>query len=321
MVQHDLNLALLRTFVAVIETGSLTAAGRLVGRTQPAITHQLRRLETAVGKRLLSTDNRRLTLTSDGEVLLQYARSMLRLNEEAMVRLSTPSVEGRVVLGIPDLYVANLLPDALGIFARALPSVEIELRCMRSVFLVEALERGELDLALVTRQSPQQAGETLRKEPLIWVGGPTGHPERNAPLPLALLRGTGIYREHCLEALAQAGHPWRIVSISDSILGLSAVVYSGLAVSVFPRSAISAEMRRLGRSHGLPDLADVEIVLMRGTTKEQPEAIERLADFIRNQLQDHATAPPAQAGGPPGASPEFGETGTGAPANGDASRV
>lgn len=281
---QDLNIALLKTFVTVVDTGSLTAAGRRVGRTQPAITHQLRRLEHAVGRRLLCAGRRRIVLTADGEVLLQYARTMLRLNEEALMRLSAPAIEGRVVLGTPDLYAANLLPEVLGIFARAFPAVEVELRCMRSVYLVEALNRGELDLALVTRQSAAQPGETVRREPLIWVAGPNERPETEPVLPLALLPEGSVYRQHGLAALGAAGRPWRVVAISESIAGLAAAIFAGLAVSVYPQCATSPGMRRLGEREGLPELPAVDLVLIHGAQQDQEKAASRLAAFIKRQL-------------------------------------
>src|ERR1051325_10704420 len=106
----DLDLALLKTFAAIVDEGGLTAAGKMVGRTQPAITHQLRRLERLVGRKLLVVGRRNIALTHDGEMLLQYARNILRLNDEARARISAPDIEGRVIFGVPALY-PSLLPD------------------------------------------------------------------------------------------------------------------------------------------------------------------------------------------------------------------
>ncbi|CAN5221995.1 hypothetical protein BH10PSE7_BH10PSE7_04950 [soil metagenome] len=143
---RDLELSLLKTFVAVVETGSLTAGGKRVGRTQPAVTYQLNRLEQAVGRSIFDADKGKLVLTSDGELLLQFASAFLRINEDARRHFSAPEIEGRVVLGTPDLYAATLLPNILKDFSRSYPKIEVDLRCRRSVFLQQSLEHGELDL-------------------------------------------------------------------------------------------------------------------------------------------------------------------------------
>ena len=139
----DLEIPLLRTFVAVHDTGSITLAGKQVGRTQPAITHQMHRLERALGRPLFDGERRHGALTRDGEVLLAYARKLLSLNDEIRDRFEGPDIAGRVRLGVPDLYAAFLLPAVLAGFARVYPQVEIELRCSRSVQLRAAVARHD----------------------------------------------------------------------------------------------------------------------------------------------------------------------------------
>ena len=138
MMALDLDLLLLKTFIAVVDSKSLTAAAKRVGRTQSAVSQQLQRLEYAVGKELIRRDRRRFILTQAGELLLQYARAILRLNDEARARLSTPEIEGQVRFGTPDLYAAYLLPSVLANFARGYPRVHIDLRCTLSISLHEA---------------------------------------------------------------------------------------------------------------------------------------------------------------------------------------
>lgn len=275
----DLDLALLRTFVAIVETGGMTAAGRRVGRTQPAITHQMKRFEAALGRPLFGSDRRHLTLTRDGEVLLDYARALLRLNDEARACFDAPEVEGRVVLGTPDLYAAYLLPEILERFSRAYARVRIELRCRRSVHLHAALQADEIDVAILTEQVEFKGGEVVRREPLVWVAGPSGAPEAEPVLPLALLPAGSVYRQRALEALGAAGRRWSITSVGDSIAGLQAAVLAGLAVSVFPRCAVSAGMRLLGPAENLPPLPALDLVLHR-RTQGLPEAAEHLARYI-----------------------------------------
>lgn len=287
----DLDLTVLRTFVSVVETGSLTSAGRRVGRTQPAVTHQLNRLENMVRRPLFGPDRRKLVLTADGEVLLHYARAMLRLNEEAHERFLRPLIEGRVILGTPDLYAAYLLPEILSRFSRAYPTIELELRCRRSIYLEEALKNGELDLALVTRQPNGLDGQLVRKEPMVWVTGPVTHPEAEQIVPLALLPEGSVYRERALEALDRAQRRWRIVSVSDSIAGLQAAVFAGLAVGVFPRCALQPTLRQLRRRDGFPSLLpELDLLLLR-RRPQISDAANHLADYIARELSSSASLP------------------------------
>jgi DNA-binding transcriptional LysR family regulator len=282
-VGPDLDISLLRTFVAIVDTGGLTSAGRKVGRSQPAVTHQIRRLEEGLGRPIFGCDRRRLSLTRDGEVLLEYARAMLRLNDEARNRFSAPEVAGCVTLGTPDLYAAYLLPEVLANFSRSFPNIEIQLRCTRSVHLHAALVREELDIALMTNQPELKGGEIIRNEPIVWVAGTHGEPELANPLPLAMLPQGSVYRQIALEALGAAGRQWSIRSICDSIAGLQAAVFAGLAVAVFPRCAVVGGVRCLGEAEGFPILPSIELVLHR--KKAVSAAAEQLARYIARELE------------------------------------
>jgi DNA-binding transcriptional LysR family regulator len=295
-LNQDLDIALLRTFVAIVDTGGLTSAGRKVGRTQPAITHQIRRLEDLIGRTLFNDNRRKLSLTHDGEVLLEFARAMLRLNNEARDRFSAREIAGQVTLGTPDLYASYILPEVLENFSRSHPSVEIVLRCTRSIHLHAALERDEIDIALMTNQPGFRRGELVRREPLVWVAGVSSNPELRKPLPLAVMPQGSVYRHHALEALGSAGLQWSIRSVCDSIAGLQAAVFAGLAVAVFPRCAIVPGIRCLDENDGLPKLPAIELVLHRKHPGVS-DAAEQLAQYIARALGEQETiSSPALAG-------------------------
>jgi DNA-binding transcriptional LysR family regulator len=289
----DLDLALLKTFAAIVDEGGLTAAGKVVGRTQPAVTHQLRRLERLVGHKLLVVGRRNLSLTHDGEILLQYARNMLRLNDEARARISAPDIEGRVIFGVPDLY-ASLLPDILRSYGLAYPRVEVELRFTRSVHLYSALKRKEIDLALVTRLPNQEGGRFVGQQALVWVSSVRSHPETLDPLPLALLPIGAISRNIALGELEKFGRPWRIVSVSDSITGLHAAVVAGLAVSVLPECAVAPGMRELRTSDRVPMLRAVDLIIHHRAGPVSAAAAN-FAEFIAQRLDASPELRPRRA--------------------------
>ena len=278
----DLNIALVRAFIAVVDERTVTAAARRLRRTQPAVTLQIKRLEAVLGKCLFERNHRRLTITQDGELLLPLARELLRVNDEARTLLSQPEIKGRVVLGTPDLYAACLLPAVLANFSRSYPGIEIELRCTLSSRLHQAIADSEIDLALLTKMNELFDGDFVRREPLVWLAHPESRLQEEAVLPLAMLP-QGIYRDLALKALDDASRAWRIVCISESIAGLQAPVFAGLAITVLIRSAAGAGMRILGPKDGLPRLPEVELVLRQ---KQGPgsDVTTCLAEYIMEHL-------------------------------------
>ncbi len=274
----------LRAFVTLVDCGSVTKAARLLGRTQPAITLQIRRLEETTGYSLFDRSQRHPQLTRKGEILLGYARAILRMHDEVWGRLQADTVEGRVVLGTPDLYAAYLLPSILSSFRTAHPHVEVDLRCAPSRKLMDELDARQIDLALVTGMSGMRAGEFIRKEQLVWVAAEEHTAWKETPVPLALLPPGNIYRDVAIAALDGMGRKWRLACISESIGGLQAAVFAGSAVTVVARSAVVPGMRRIGRAESYPDLPGVDLVLHRSPGRTSAPA-EALAEFVTRILR------------------------------------
>jgi len=286
-----LDLALLRTFVLVVDQRSITRVARQLGRTQPAISLQLRRLESAVGHPLFERDLRHLTLSRRGEELLRYARELLALHDQAQAHLAAEELSGRVVLGCPDLYAAFLLPTTLATFRRSYPQVEVSVRCALSAVLAEEISDGKVDLALATSMpsvSPRSATTiALRLEPLVWIGAIGGSAHLRTPLPLAMLPEGNLYRDHALGALAKAGRAWQMACTSESVAGLAAMALADAAVTVLARSALPAGLRELGErdsSPPLPPLPPVRLVLW-NRLPGASAAVDKLAHHIAEQMR------------------------------------
>jgi len=280
----SLDVRMLRSFVSVIETGSVTETARRLGRTQPAISLQLSRLEQLTGKVLLRHEGRSTILTNDGDILYSYARSILRLHDEMLSRLASPDIEGRVILGTPDLYAAFLLPPILESFRRAFPRVQIELRSALSTPLVGLVHRGEVDLALVTRMNGFAGGDVVGQEQLVWLTGNDSEAQKENPLPLALLPPGNVYRDYAIEALDRAGRQWHIACISDSAAGLQAAVFGNIAVTVLGRNAAVPGMREIGAHEDFPPLPKVDLLLYRATGRNSP-ALDALHGYLSQALQ------------------------------------
>ncbi|MFC7552906.1 LysR family transcriptional regulator [Pseudoroseomonas wenyumeiae] len=191
----DLDLDLLRCFVQVAERGGFTPGALALGLTQSAVSLKVKRLEDLVGRRVFERTSRSVALTRDGETLLAYARRMLALNDEAVRRLVSPPVTGRLRLGVADHFVPRNLAPILARFARDFPDVRLEVEVGRSHELRAAQERGALDLVLGKRRDGETTGSILWTEPIVWVAAPgwvapEGRPCRSPCCPRAACSAT-----------------------------------------------------------------------------------------------------------------------------------
>jgi len=283
----SLEIRMLRSLISVVETGSITETARRLGRTQPAITLQIQRLEDLTGQKLLTLDNRRIALTEHGTLVLSYAKSIVRLHDELLSRLASPRIQGHVVLGTPDLYATSLLPPILNIFRQAFPLIQVELRCMLSTPLVGQVKRGEVDIALVTRMNDFTGGRVVAQEQLIWIGAVGSGAHLETPVPLAVLPIGNIFRDHAIAALEHVQRPWRIACVSESASGLIAATFAGMAVTVLGRSMLAAGMYEL--DHGdFPRLPAVELLLYKAESANSP-ATDALHDYLEHYLRLGAT--------------------------------
>jgi DNA-binding transcriptional LysR family regulator len=233
----------LRTFIAIVETGSFTKAAEIVHKTQSAVSMQMKRLEERVGRPVFARDGRASKLTEDGERLLDYARRIVRLNVEALAAFDDAKLTGRVRLGLPDDYADRYLPEIMARFSRAYPGVELTVMCEPSVELVDLIDSNELDLAIVTDCGTSRISETFRRERLLWVTSNRHSPHLEEPLPLALGRASCGWRRAAIECLETIARPHHILYTSANVGAVSAAVLSGLAVSVFPESALRPGMQ------------------------------------------------------------------------------
>ena len=286
-----MDLKQLACFVRVAELGSFTRAAVYLCRTQSAVSMQLRKLEDLTGHQLLHRDSRNIKLTEEGEVLLGYARRMIRLNEEALVALDQPHAQGHVRLGMPDDYAHQFLPGVLAHFAHAYPRVQLEVIGALSGDLLNRVEAGELDVALITRQPKRRRGQVLRTEHLVWTGSRQHLAFEVSPLPLALFPEGCVFREHALAALDAAQIPWRIAYTSQSFAGGKLAVSGGLALTVVAQSMVPPEWRVLGAEHALPRLPEIEIALHRAPGTLSPAVALLEAQLVAAVQMETGQAP------------------------------
>lgn len=274
------DITLLRAFHAVAQDSSFTKAAGRLNLTQSAVSAQIRRLEEQAGAPLLVRNTRSVALTPQGEVLLGYARAILRLNEDARQQLSGTSESVHVRIGATDDLMSTWLPGTLQQFRKAYQATTLEVRVNNAGLLLAAMDQGELDIVVCCRCHGDQAGHVLWREPLLWACAGDGSGIEEDPLPLALFPDPCPYRDAALAALAAAGREWRIASVSPSLSGLRSAILSELGISPLNRSSVTPQMRILGPETGLPELPEVEFAIYL-RLQEGPQAIARIADAIK----------------------------------------
>jgi DNA-binding transcriptional LysR family regulator len=266
-----LELDLLRTLVAIADTGSFNRAARAVFRTPSAVSMQMKKLEEQVGQPLFAKNGRSVVLTPDGEALLSYGRRILKLADEAMQRFRAPEINGTIRLGSPDDYASQFLPDILARFAATHPNVEIDVVCQSSQELLSYVQEDKLDVALISAGHGQtKGGVTVHREELGWVGLKHGCAHEKDPIPLAVSHMGCCWRRLALDALDRAGIPYRIAYTSKHYTGQLAAVMAGLAIAPFPRSSATGDLKVLDGESGLPRIGHFEIELHHAPSAKGP---------------------------------------------------
>jgi DNA-binding transcriptional LysR family regulator len=277
----NLDIDQLRSFAAVADCGSFTAAGELVARTQSAVSVQIKRLEEILGATVFERSSRSLALTRAGETLLVYARRILELNDESVRRISEPPVIGSIRLGITEYFVPAELPLVLSRFTAAYPEVHVEVRMGLSRELREGIAAGTLDAAIV-RLAPSERAKALWSEAQVWVAKEGAEPTGDGVVPLVLLPAPCVLRAHALESMKRRRRRFRVVFTGSSMASIQAAVRAGLGVSIMPASSLLPGMRVLPREY--PDPGRLNVGVVRGPSAKK-EIIDALQGVMAQILQ------------------------------------
>jgi DNA-binding transcriptional LysR family regulator len=273
----NLDLDLLRTFVAAADTGSFTAAGDLVARSQSAVSIQIKRLEQMLSARVFERTSRSLALTRAGETLLACARRMLELNDESVRALTAPPLAGEMRIGISEYFQPQQIAGMLARFARRHPLARLDVRIGLSAGLKRNLADGELDL-VIGRVEPGERVAAFSREPLYWVALRGTVFTAGQPVPLVVLPPGCVLREQALAALNRKKRPWRIALTTSGIGGVQAGLVAGLGASILPASMLQPAMRVLTPEEGFTDPGEQQLAFFerRGAPRELARAFREV---------------------------------------------
>ena len=270
----------LRSFLAIVDTGSFTRAAERINKTQSAVSMHMRRLEEQLGCALFVKQGRGAKLSVEGEKLIDFARRIVQVEAGAMAALSRKGLKGSVRFGIPDDYAEVFLADIVTRFRQRHPMVEMSVVCEGSAELSAQVRDGALDLALITDFDGMPGVEAIREEPLVFVAARCFEISDDAPMPLALGSPKCLWRKITEDALCGNARPTRGLFFSKNYSAISSIVRAGLAVTVLPIGMAGPDMRVLGAEHGLPKLplSRMGLIQAPGLTSQEAHA---LADAIR----------------------------------------
>lgn len=273
----------LKSLIAIAETGTFSQAGEVVGRTQSALSLQIKKLEDDLGCSLFDRSARKVKLTAQGELFLGYARRIVALQWEAYSRLNEPEIEGEIRLGTPEDFATHYLPAVLATFRQHHPRVQLNVSCDLTLNLLAGFQRGAYDVILIKRDPKATPGGTkVWREPLVWAAADRTRVE--SPLSLVLSPQPCIYRARALAALDKAKKSWRIAYTSPSLAGTLAAVKAGLGLTVLPANMLPSGIHPVGKDLKLPALADAEIALLKRDNLSKASLM--LADYIVQSMEN-----------------------------------
>jgi len=271
---------LLKTLLVVAETHSFTRAAQQLGLSQPTVSQQMSKLEKAAGRSLIVRDTREVRLTDNGDAMAGFARTILAAHAAAESYFSGSAMKGRLRWGAPDDLAITQLPRILRHFRQLYPQINLELTVNQSGPLRRRLEAGHLDLIFIKQSAGDETESTrVARDSMVWVGQEKMMIEEGAPVPLIAYQGPSLSRQMAIEALEAAGRTWRITCNTRDVNGVLAAVRAGMGVAVFPQALIPADLVKVSNRFTLPELGDVDYVLMANPAAAQ-DSVEALKSAI-----------------------------------------
>lgn len=289
-MRPSFDIETLRTMVVGSDLGSFARAAAQLGRSQSAVSMQLKRLEEQAGQALFQRSGRGLVPTEAGEALLSYARRIVAMHDEAAVALGASSARPVIRLGLPQDFFEDVMPEALASFGKLRPNVHVEVRAGRNFALEEEVNAGRLDVALAFAEEGRgKSGELLASMPMFWFGRNDVRndalPDQGG-LPLVLFNHPCLFRQAALRSLDEAGIRWRLSLTTPSLSGVWAGLLFGLGITVRTAHGMPSGLCRLDA--GLPGLGALELRMLTASELSQPAAT--FVDVLRSTTKDRVMA-------------------------------
>jgi len=272
----------------VADTMSVSRAAESIGRSQSTVSQQIAKLEAQIGKSLLSRRKGRvINLTSEGSKLVQYARRILQLNDEAYASMSDDVLSGFVRLGVPLDFLGRDFTSWLARFKNRHPMVGLEVEANQSENLMKRSARGEFDLAFFKQPTGARNGTIALREQLVWVSGPNYSADAADSVPLILFPEGCAYRNCAIAALRDCKQPWHLSFVSPSFECLKSAAVEGMGITVLARALVAPPLRVVRHGLRLPQLPTIELAYSFGRSNSR--VVGELAHYLADSLVNAGT--------------------------------
>lgn len=268
MIPIELDINMLRCFKEVAETGSFTRAGNNIGLTQSGVSIKIRRLEERLDSKIFNRTSKNLSLTPEGEILLDYAKRILSVHDEAVGRFTNPKVSGILRIGLIDYVLPELLPALFTQFRKQYPDVHLEVQIDLGTVLLPLFEKGALDLVVAGKDDYQGSCRVLSREPLIWVIGKNAETSLQETIHLVLFPPPCTFRKIATESLEKRRRKWEIIFTGTSFTGIETAVQSGMGLSVLPEGTLKDGLLKAPPQMELPELPMFSIAVFTDEQKK-----------------------------------------------------
>lgn len=282
---EKLDSDLLRTFIAISDTGSFTKGADRIYRSQSAVSLQIKRLEAILGQPVFKRHARGVVLTHIGENLRPVAQRIIDTLDSTLGELRASGLNGSIRIGIPDEYGETILPQVIAEFARDHPQVEVNVQCGFSAGFPEALKHNDLDLAVYATESLIKGTMVLRQEKTHWVTSKNHLAHEQDPIPIALFDRACWWRDRTIEALESSGRRYKVIYTSESVTGVMAAISAGVAVGVMSEGTLREDLTILSSTDGFPELPQSTLILSCGDNA-QSSLSEAMTSAIRQAFQN-----------------------------------
>ncbi|HTT49239.1 MAG TPA: LysR family transcriptional regulator [Pseudolabrys sp.] len=284
---------LLRTFVAVVDLRSFTKAAVRLGVTQPAVSAQIKRLQSLLGGDLFDRSVQGVSLTAQGELVVSYARRLLSINDQIVhIRDTGPRPELVIRVGTPSEYIASQLPGVFAQFRERRPDVRFVIRSDNYDPLVRQLRSGDIDIMLGLSMMPPHDARYSRAQEVVWVHNPATRIDPDKPVPLVAYSEHCVYHRAAVQVLQSAGLNWEDVLTSPGAASLTVAVNAGLGIMAVTRQRANKLGLAIWEDAPLPKLPDLYsgIYVREGGARA---IYEELADDIAAMFYDSKPDPAA----------------------------
>lgn len=285
----NFDIDCLRSFMVVADTMSVSRAAESIGRSQSTVSQQIAKLEAQIGKSLLSRRKGRvINLTSEGSKLVQYARRILQLNDEAYASMSDDVLSGFVRLGVPLDFFGRDFTSWLARFKNRHPMVGLEVEANQSENLMKRSARGEFDLAFFKQPTGARNGTVALREQLVWVSGANYSAGSADSVPLILFPEGCAYRHCAVAALRDHKQPWHLSFVSPSFECLKSAAVEGMGITVLARALVTPPLRVVPHGLRLPQLPTIELAYSFGR-RSNSRLVSELANYLADSLTNAGT--------------------------------